>query len=252
VRRPVPVVDLPLGATEDRLTGGLDLEKALTQGVRAFEPGLLAKANRGFLYVDEVNLLDDHLVDLLLDVSASGTNIVEREGISMRHPARFVLVGSANPEEGDLRPQLLDRFGLMVAVETITDLRRRVEIVRRREAYEDDPAAFRARFADEQKELAARVRKAQRMVGKVELSDQLMLKIAELCSTLQIDGHRGELTIVRAASAIAALDGRKEATLEDVRHVALPALRHRLRRGPLESLDSGERIREAMQEVLAA
>ncbi|HMA36811.1 MAG TPA: ATP-binding protein [Chloroflexia bacterium] len=244
--RPVPVVDVPLGATADRLTGSLDLEQALGHGVRAYEPGLLARANRGFLYIDEVNLLEDHLVDLLLDVAASGVNIVEREGLSVRHPARFVLVGSANPEEGELRPQLLDRFGLLVRVETIADLDDRVAIVRRREAYEHHPAALARRYAPAQRALARQVRAAQRAVAKVGFPDPLLRQTAALCRDLGVDGHRGEITIVRAACALAALAGRREAQPADVQRVAGPTLRHRLRRGPLDPLDGGERVAAAL------
>ncbi|HUS15360.1 MAG TPA: ATP-binding protein [Chloroflexia bacterium] len=252
VMRPVPVVDVPLGATADRLTGSLDLEQALAHGVRAYEPGLLARANRGFLYIDEVNLLEDHLVDLLLDVAAGGVNIVEREGLSVRHPARFVLAGSANPEEGELRPQLLDRFGLLVRVETLTDLDARVEIVRRREAYERDPDSFARKWAPAQRDLARRVRAAGRLLSQVEFPDSLLRQAAALCRDLEVDGHRGELTIVRAASALSALDGRRTATDADVRRVAAPALRHRLRRGPLDPLDGGERVAEALAAAFPA
>ncbi len=252
VVRPVPVVDLPLGATADRLVGSLDLEQALAHGVRAYEPGLLARAHRGFLYVDEVNLLEDHLVDLLLDVAASGVNIVEREGLSVRHPARFVLVGSANPEEGELRPQLLDRFGLLVQVETIADLDARVEIVRRREAYERDPAAFARRYAPAQRALSRQVRAAQRALPRVTFPDDLLRTTAALCRDLDVEGHRGELAIVRAASVLAALDGRSAASAGDVRRVALPALRHRLRRGPLDPLDGGTQVAEAVERLFPA
>ena len=249
VLRPVPVVDLPLGATADRLTGSLDLERALAAGVRAYEPGLLARAHRGFLYIDEVNLLEDYLVDLLLDVAASGVNIVEREGLSVRHPARFVLVGSANPEEGELRPQLLDRFGLLVRVETIADLDQRVEIVRRREAFERDPAAFARRYAPAQRALARQVRAAGRLLPRVTFPDDLLRTTAALCRDLGVDGHRGEITIVRAAGALAALEARDVVTTADVRRVAPAALRHRLRRGPLDPLDGGERVGEVLDRL---
>ncbi|MGI8587866.1 MAG: magnesium chelatase ATPase subunit I [Chloroflexia bacterium] len=251
VERRVPVVDVPLGATADRLTGSLDLERALGQGVRAYQPGLLADANRGFLYIDEVNLLEDHLVDLLLDVAAGGVNIVEREGLSVRHPARFVLVGSANPEEGELRPQLLDRFGLLARVETISDLDARVEIVRRREAYERDPAAFARRWSGEQRALARRVQAARRALPRVSFPDDLLRDVAALCRDLGVDGHRGEITIARAGCAMAALEGRREAEATDVRRVAVPALRHRLRRGPLDPLDGGERVAEMLDGIFS-
>ncbi len=247
---PVPVVDLPLGATEDRVCGTLDIERALTQGVQAFAPGLLARANRGFLYIDEVNLLEDHLVDVLLDVAASGVNLVEREGISVRHPARFVLVGSGNPEEGDLRPQLLDRFGLHARIVTITDVPERVEIVKRRRAYDADPHAFAAAWEKETAKLQRKIRAAQKRLPTVELSDPVLYKLAELCVRLEIDGHRGELTLSRAATALAAYEGRDVVELADVRRIATLALRHRLRKDPLETQDDAARIDRAVAEVL--
>ncbi|NTV63196.1 MAG: magnesium chelatase ATPase subunit I [Oscillochloris sp.] len=247
---PVPVVDLPLGATEDRVCGTLDIERALTQGVQAFAPGLLARANRGFLYIDEVNLLEDHLVDVLLDVAASGTNVVEREGISIRHPARFVLVGSGNPEEGDLRPQLLDRFGLHARIVTITDVEERVEIVRRRRAYDADPFAFTAAWEKETAKLQRKIKGAQKRLPEVVLPDAVLYKIAELCVKLEIDGHRGELTLSRTATSLAALEGHNEVKLEDVRRIAILALRHRLRKDPLETQDDAVRIERAVEEVL--
>jgi magnesium chelatase subunit I len=249
---PVPVVDLPLGATEDRVCGTIDIEKALTKGEKAFEAGLLARANRGFLYIDEVNLLDDHLVDVLLDVAASGVNVVEREGISIKHPARFVLVGSGNPEEGELRPQLLDRFGLHARITTITNLAQRVEIVKRRRAFDANPDEFLEAWKPEQQALQARIVQAQKLVSKVELPDDLLMLIAELCMNLGIDGHRGELTVSRAASAHAALFGRTTVALEDIKAVAVPALRHRLRRDPLETMDAGENVERELQKILSS
>lgn len=246
---PVPVIDLPLGATEDRVCGTIDIEQALTQGVKSFEPGLLAQANRGFLYIDEVNLLDDHLVDVLLDVAASGRNVVEREGISVRHPARFVLVGSGNPEEGELRPQLLDRFGLYARILTITDLESRVEIVRRRRAFDDDPKAFYRRWNRSQKALQRKIVAARELLPKVELSEEMLIDIARLCMQLKIDGHRGELTISRSAQAYAALQGESEVSREHVRAVVGLALRHRLRKDPLETLDAGEKIERELARV---
>ncbi|MCS7059886.1 MAG: magnesium chelatase ATPase subunit I [Anaerolineae bacterium] len=248
-RIPVPVVDLPLGATEDRVCGTIDIEQALTRGVKAFEPGLLAQANRGFLYIDEVNLLDDHLVDVLLDVAASGWNVVEREGISVRHPARFVLVGSGNPEEGDLRPQLLDRFGLHARITTITDVALRVEIVKRRRAFDADPFAFSAAWEKEQRALRTRITRAQKAVSAVDLPDPILNRIAELCMNLGIDGHRGELTLARAAAAHAALHGRARVVWPDVIAVAPACLRHRLRRDPLETVDSDEKIERALSKL---
>ncbi len=246
---PVPVIDLPLGATEDRVVGSLDVERALIDGVQTFSPGLLANANRGFLYIDEVNLLEDHLVDLLLDVAASGVNIVEREGISVRHPARFVLVGSGNPEEGDLRPQLLDRFGLYARIETITDIEQRVEIIRRRRAYDTDPAAFADAWAGEQERLAEQLSAAQANLPHIDLTDEAILTAAQLCATLEIDGHRGELTLCRAGVALAALEDRTAATAQDVIQVAVLALQHRLRKDPLDNTGDNARVQRAITDL---
>ena len=245
-----PVVDLPLSATEDRVVGSLDIEVALKKGEKAFQPGLLARAHGGFLYIDEVNLLEDHLVDLLLDVAASGVNIVEREGFSVRHPARFVLVGSGNPEEGDLRPQLLDRFGLYTQVETITDVRLRMELVRRNEAFLQDPEAFVEQWAPAQQQLKETIARAREHLEQVVMPDRVLKRIVELCLRVNIDGHRGEMTLSRAARALAALEGRQRVRTNDVRQVAVMALRHRLRRDPLEDIDSGEKIRQAMEGLL--
>ncbi len=246
---PVPVVDLPLGATEDRVVGALDLERALTQGIKAFEPGLLARAHRGFLYIDEVNLLEDHLVDLLLDVAASGENVVEREGISVRHPAQFVLVGSGNPEEGELRPQLLDRFGLSVEVRTPEELPIRIEVVRRRDAYERDPTAYAAHWDAEDEKIRHRLLAARRALPRVQVSDERLTQAAQLCITLGTDGLRGELTLMRAARALAALDGAKAVAVEHLRRVAPAALRHRLRRNPLDDTGSTTRVERALAEA---
>ena len=251
-RVPVPVVDLPLGATEDRVVGALDLERALAQGERAFEPGLLARANRGFLYIDEVNLLEDHLVDLLIDVAASGENVVEREGLSVRHPARFVLVGSGNPEEGELRPQLLDRFGLSVEVKTPTDLALRVEVVKRRDAFERDPAGFVERWRKDDERLRRRIVAARRRVADVQVPDAVLERSARLCMALGTDGLRGELTLMRAARALAALDGDDTVDDRHLRQVAAPALRHRLRRNPLDDAGSSVRVQRAVDELFAA
>jgi magnesium chelatase subunit I len=248
---PVPVVDLPLGATEDRVVGALDLEKALAQGVKAFEPGLLARANRGFLYIDEVNLLEDHLVDLLIDVAASGENVVEREGLSVRHPARFVLVGSGNPEEGELRPQLLDRFGLSVEVKTPTDLPARIEVVRRRDAFERGPAAFVAAWAEQDERIRQRLVAARGRLAKVQVPDAALERAAQLCMALGTDGLRGELTLMRAARALAALDDVAVVGDEQLRRVAAPALRHRLRRNPLDDTGSTVRVERALNELFA-
>ena len=248
----VPVVDLPLNATEDRLCGTLDITRALADGRRSFEPGLLARAHRGLLYIDEVNLLEDHLVDLLLDASAAGVNRVEREGVSFEHAARFVLVGSSNPEEGELRPQLLDRFGLCVEVRTAETLDERVRVVESREAYDRDPAGFAAAHEEEETKLRRRLARARRTARAVRVAAELVRGAAELCLRLKVDGHRGELTIVRAARALAALEGRRAATAADARRVAAMALRHRLRNDPLEQTESGERVERAVEEVFGA
>lgn len=247
---PVPMVDLPLGATEDRVAGTLDIEAALTRGVKVFEPGLLARAHGGFLYIDEVNLLEDHLVDLLLDVAASGVNVVEREGLSVRHPARFVLVGSGNPEEGDLRPQLLDRFGLHAQITTLTDVEQRVTIVTRAEAFRTDPAGFLAEWEPKQAALRQKIVRARELLPQVKMPHSLLLRAAELCLKLEVDGHRGEITMARAARAQAALEGRTEVQARDLRAVAGLSLRHRLRRDPLEEIDSGEKIEQALMGIL--
>lgn len=246
---PVPVVDLPLGATEDRVVGALDLERALVHGEKAFEPGLLARAHRGFLYIDEVNLLEDHLVDLLLDVAASGENVVEREGLSIRHAAKFVLVGTGNPEEGELRPQLLDRFGMSVEVRTPDDLKTRIEVVRRRDDFERDSNAFIARFAADEERLRNHIIAARARVPGIPTSDHALERAAQLCAEVGTDGLRGELTLIRAARALAALEGA--AAIDDVhlRRVAPMALRHRLRRTPLSSPDSGARVERAVADL---
>ena len=240
--RQVPMVDLPLGATEDRLCGTIDIEKALSEGVRAFEPGLLAKANRGLLYVDEVNLLDDHLVDVLLDSAASGWNTVEREGISVRHPARFVLIGSGNPEEGELRPQLLDRFGMSVEVRTVRNPELRVQVVDQRTAFDSDPDSFSTAVEANQDALQQRVVDAQQRLEQVSIDDDLRLRISAVCGELDVDGLRGDIVTNRAARALAAFEGRTEVSEEDVARVASCCLRHRLRKDPLEQVDSGDRV----------
>ncbi len=245
----VPVVDLPLGATEDRVVGALDLERALTRGEKAFETGLLARANRGFLYIDEVNLLEDFLVDLLLDVAASGENVVEREGMSLRHPARFVLIGSGNPEEGELRPQLLDRFGLSVEVRTPQDLPSRIEVVRRRDAFERDPHGFVAAWRDENRSLRRKVAVARSRVNLIAMPDEVLEQAAKLCLALGTDGLRGELTLMRGARAIAAYEGSETVKVEHLKRVAPPALRHRLRRDPLDEAGSTVRVELALQKT---
>ena len=249
---PVPVVDLPLGATEDRVVGALDLQRALADGVKAFEPGLLARAHRGFLYIDEVNLLEDHLVDLLIDVAASGENVVEREGLSVRHPARFVLVGSGNPEEGELRPQLLDRFGLSVEVSTPKNLAARIEVVKRRDAFERDPVAFTAAWAKEDAKIRKRIVAGRALLPRVVVSDAVLEHTARLCMALGTDGLRGELTVMRAARALAAYEGDTAVTIDHVKRVGPPALRHRLRRDPLDDAGSSVRVERALADLPAA
>ncbi|MDP3899384.1 MAG: magnesium chelatase ATPase subunit I [Mesorhizobium sp.] len=246
---PVPVIDLPLGATEDRVAGALDLEKALVSGEKAFEPGLLASAHRGFLYIDEVNLLEDHLVDLLLDVAASGVNIIEREGLSIRHAARFVLVGSGNPEEGELRPQLLDRFGLSVEVASPKDIASRVEVVKRRDAFDRNPEAFAESWKRKDAALRTRIRQARGLLDAVRIPDDILEAASGLCLALGVDGLRGELTLMRAARAWSALEGRTCVTESDLRSVAVSALRHRLRRDPLDEAGSGMRVERALSEL---
>ncbi len=252
VEAPVPFIDLPLGATEDRVLGTLDFERALREGRRAFQPGLLAAANRGILYIDEVNLLPDHLVDVLLDAAALGVNTVERDGVSATHPARFLLVGTMNREEGDLRPQLLDRFGLMVEVVGARDPESRAEVVRRRLAFEADPAAFAARWEDEQNALRRRISEARERLPGVALDDALLAVISRLCCEFEVDGLRADIAMHKTARALAALDGRTEATTDDVRRAAELVLPHRQRRRPFEQphLDR-ERIDEALAQSQA-
>lgn len=245
----VQMVDLPLGATEDRVCGTIDIEKALSEGVKAFEPGLLAKANRGILYVDEVNLLDDHLVDVLLDSAASGWNTVEREGISIRHPARFVLVGSGNPEEGELRPQLLDRFGMHAEIHTVKEPALRVQIVEQRSEFDQDPQAFLDQYNNQQVALQQQIVQAQERLASVTIDQELKIKISQVCSELDVDGLRGDIVTNRASKAIAALEGRSEVTINDIRRVIGLCLRHRLRKDPLESIDSGYKVDKVFRQV---
>ena len=248
-KKKVPMVDLPLGATEDRVCGTIDIEKALTEGVKAFEPGLLAKANRGILYVDEVNLLDDHLVDVLLDSAASGWNTVEREGISIKHPARFVLVGSGNPEEGELRPQLLDRFGMHAEIRTVRDPELRVRIVEERSSFDQDPDISLNEHEEEQRQLREQIVNAQGILNDVALSYELRVKISQVCGSLDVDGLRGDIVTNRAAKAHAAYNGRKEVTVDDIDAIISLCLRHRLRKDPLESIDSGDKVKTVFEEI---
>jgi magnesium chelatase subunit I len=245
----ISMVDLPLGATEDRVCGTIDIEKALTEGVKAFEPGLLAKANRGILYVDEVNLLDDHLVDVLLDAAASGWNTVEREGISISHPARFILIGSGNPEEGELRPQLLDRFGMHAQVGTVKDAELRVKIVEQRASFDEDPLAFRKAYELSQINLSNQIKKAREHLSSVKIDYDLRVNISKICSELNVDGLRGDIVTNRAAKALVALGDRNEVTPKDILTIIPLCLRHRLRKDPLESIDSGLLVKEKFSEI---
>lgn len=248
-RERVPVVDLPLGATEDRVVGALDIEHALSRGEKTFEPGLLAQAHRGFLYVDEVNLLEDHIVDVLLDVAASGVNVVERDGLSIRHPARFVLIGSGNPEEGELRPQLLDRFGLSVEVTTPARLESRVDVVSRRDDFDRDPQAFIKKWKSRDAKIRKQVLAARAALNDVVVSKEVRAVASELCIQVNTDGLRGDLTLIRAARAVAALDGQTSVSKAHIATVAPSALRHRLRRDPLDDSGSSARIERALRQL---
>lgn len=249
--RPTPVVDLPLGATEDRVVGALDIERALTRGEKAFEPGLLARANRGYLYIDEVNLLEDHIVDLLLDVAQSGENVIEREGLSIRHDARFVLVGSGNPEEGELRPQLLDRFGLSVEVKSPNDIEERIEVIRRRAAFEADKSVFLEKWLAEDARIREAILIARKALGAISVPDDALRDCAQLCIAIGSDGLRGELTLLRTAKALAAYEGADVLTRDHLRRVAPMALSHRLRRDPLDEAGSTARVMRTVEDVLA-
>nr|YP_010197114.1 Mg chelatase subunit e [Crassiphycus crassissimus]YP_010199123.1 Mg chelatase subunit e [Crassiphycus usneoides]UAD84918.1 Mg chelatase subunit e [Crassiphycus crassissimus]UAD85122.1 Mg chelatase subunit e [Crassiphycus crassissimus]UAD88572.1 Mg chelatase subunit e [Crassiphycus usneoides] len=246
----VPMVDLPLGATEDRVCGTIDIEKALTEGIKTFEPGLLAKANRGILYVDEVNLLDDHLVDILLDAAASGWNTVEREGISIRHPARFVLVGSGNPEEGELRPQLLDRFGMHAEIRTVKEPSLRVKIVEQRSKFDSNPYTCLQEFQEQQDKLKSSIVAAQNRLSNVTIDYDLRVKISEVCGTLDVDGLRGDIVTNRAAKAFAAYNERTKVDINDIKTVITLCLRHRLRKDPLETIDSGNKVQQVVNSIL--
>ncbi len=247
-RRRMKLVELPVSASEDRVVGTLSLEEAVRHGERRFQPGLLAEANRGILYIDEVNLLDDHLVDVLLDAAASGVNHVEREGVSHTHPARFILVGTMNPEEGDLRPQLLDRFGLVVDVEGIADPAQRAEIVRRRLAFEDDPAGFAAAWRAEEERLGRAIAAARALLPRVEVPDDLLHLIATVALAMGVDGHRADIVMYKAARANAALEGRRRATDGDVLEAAALVLPHRMRRRPFEEASYD---RSRVEEIVA-
>jgi magnesium chelatase subunit I len=248
----IPMVELPLGATEDRVCGTINLKEILSGGTSTFEPGLLARANRGILYVDEINLLDDHLVDVLLDSAASGWNTVEREGISIKHPARFILVGSGNPEEGELRPQLLDRFGMHAEIRTIREPHLRVKVVEERMSFDQSPESWFQKYEGQQITIQNRIVSAQNLLDRVTISKDFQLKISQVCSELQIEGLRGDIVSTRAARALAALEMRNEVTLEDIRRTITLCLRHRLRRDPMETISSGDRVETTFQMIFAS
>jgi Mg-chelatase subunit ChlI len=251
--RQTPFINLPVSATEDRVVGTLDIEKAIQKGERHFEPGVLAAANRGLLYIDEVNLLDDHVVDILLDSAAMGMNIVEREGISFAHPARFILVGTMNPEEGDLRPQLLDRFALSVEIRGILETRQRVAIMERNIAFEADPENFRVTWLPKEHELSEQIKKAQTIVSKVKYSSRDLLIIADLTASLHVDGHRADLVILKAARAQAAFEGRNSITPHDIALAAELALPHRVKSGPFRQSDiSIETLEGQIEQLVGA
>ena len=248
--RSTPVIDLPLGSTEDRVVGALNLEIALTEGRKVFEPGLLAKANSGFLYIDEVNLLEDHIVDLLLDVAASGENLVERDGISIRHSSKFVLIGSGNPEEGELRPQLLDRFGFSVNVGSPSEISQRIEVIKRRDEFERDPQAFLRKWRRKDLTVQKKIIHAKNALDNIELDDSILSKCAEICIAVGSDGLRGELTLLRALRALCAFNETTKPTLEDIREIAVYTLSHRLRRDPLDDTSSEVRVKRKVNELI--
>ena len=238
----VPMVEVPLGTTEDRICGTIDIEKALAEGVKAYDAGLLARANRGLLYIDEVNLLDDSLVDVVLDSAAGGWNTVEREGISITHPAKFIMIGSGNPEEGELRPQLLDRFGMACNISTIFDREQRVQLVKNRMAFEADPEAFANSCKEETEELRAKIAAARALLPEITMDRDLALKISGVCALVDVDGLRGDIVVTRAAKALVAYEGRKEVTQEDIQRVIGPCLSHRLRKDPMDTMDGSFKV----------
>ncbi|MEW6521669.1 MAG: ATP-binding protein [Thermodesulfobacteriota bacterium] len=244
-RRHIKVVELPVGATEDRVVGTMDLEHAIRKGEKRIEPGLLAAAHRGILYVDEVNLLDDHVVDVLLDAAAMGVSTIEREGISFSHPARFVLVGTMNPEEGELRPQLLDRFGLSVRVEGIADRASRVTVMERRVAFDENPTAFTRQWEGQSRTLVERIEAARHLYPEVSIDREELFTIADFCLNVGVDGHRGDIIMMKAAKTLAAFDNRRMVGKSDVEAAAELALPHRMRRQPLMEInDNTYKIKE--------
>jgi len=248
----IPMVELPLGATEDRVCGTINLKEILSGGSSTFEPGLLARANRGLLYVDEINLLDDHLVDVLLDSAASGWNTVEREGISIKHPAKFILIGSGNPEEGELRPQLLDRFGMHAEIKTIREPNLRVKIVEERMSFDQSPQIWFDKYEKEQFAIQDRIVTAQNSLSKVTISQDFQLKISQICSELEVEGLRGDIVTTRAAKALTAFEMRSEVTLDDIKRVITLCLRHRCRRDPMESINSGDKVDAMFQKIFSS
>lgn len=246
-KQPMKVVNLPVSATEDRVVGTLDIEHAIKHGEKKFEPGVLAEANRGILYVDEVNLLDDHIVDVLLDAAAMGVNTVEREGVSFSHPAQFILVGTMNPEEGELRPQLLDRFGLCVTIEGIADPAKRVDVIKRRTAFEEDQEAFALQWEEEQNKLRDKMVAAQKLLASVSYDDQVLFNIADIAIQMGVDGHRADLVMLKAAKALAALNGRDKVESSDVAEVVELALMHRMRKKPFQEIGSDQK---KLQEIM--
>ena len=248
----IPMVELPLGATEDRVCGTINLKEILSGGDSTFEPGLLARANRGILYVDEINLLDDHLVDVLLDSAASGWNTVEREGISIKHPAKFILVGSGNPEEGELRPQLLDRFGMHAEIRTIRDPELRLRVVEERMSFDRSPELWFEKYENQQIAIQSRIRTAQQNLEKVSIQRDFQLKISQICSELQIEGLRGDIVSTRAAKALTSFENRIDVTIEDIKRTIILCLRHRLRRDPMESINSGTKIETVFAQIFSA
>jgi len=248
----IPMVELPLGATEDRVCGTINLKEILSGGSSTFEPGLLARANRGLLYVDEINLLDDHLVDVLLDSAASGWNTVEREGISIKHPAKFILIGSGNPEEGELRPQLLDRFGMHAEIKTIREPNLRVKIVEERMSFDQSPQIWFDKYEKEQFAIQERIVTAQNSLSKVTISQDFQLKISQICSELEVEGLRGDIVTTRAAKALTAFETRSEVTLDDIKRVITLCLRHRCRRDPMESINSGDKVDAMFQKIFSS
>lgn len=251
-RRKMQVITLPIGATEDRVIGSLDIEKALKEGVRALQPGILAEANQNILYVDEINLLPDHIVDDILDAAASGWNIVEREGISIAHPSRFILVGTMNPEEGELRPQLLDRLPLSITIRGIQDEDLRVEVIKKNLEFAEDPIGFRKKYENQQRELRERIRKAIEILPNVQVPDPIFKAVAKLCLTLQVDGHRPDIIIVQTARTLAAFQGRTIVGPEDINIAAKLALGHRTRQGGFEEPASPDEIDEVFERVMGA